>query len=247
MGIELRALPPAEAVAWFESKGYTASFAWQDVWQEEHAKAFTVAKAMRADVLQDIRQAVDEAIREGRTLEQFREALTPTLQEKGWWGRQTMIDPLTGEAVEAQLGSPRRLETIFDTNMRTSYAAGRWERMERTREARPYLRYTATLDSRTRPEHAAWHGTILPMDDPWWDTHYPPCGWRCRCTVLQLSEEEARELGGPGEPPPSPTRRWRNPRSGEVVEVPQGIDPGFGYNVGKARLQALTPDRKSVV
>lgn len=242
MGVTLRALPPEEAIESFRRKGYQIGFDWRDVWQEEHQRSFTVAKAMRTDLLQDIRAAVDEAIAEGTTLAQFRERLTPVLQERGWWGRQAMVDPLTGETVTAQLGSPRRLEIIFDTNLRQSYAVGRWERIERNAADFPFLRYVATLDERTRDDHRAWHGTILPVDDPWWDTHYPPNDWRCRCTVVPLTPEQAEALGGPStEPPPSPTRAWRNPRTGEVIRAPQGVNPGFAYNPGRAAGRSLTP------
>lgn len=241
MPVELKALPPTEAIRHFESKGYQIGFAWQDVWQEEHAKAFTVAKAMRVDILQDIRTAMDDAIREGTTLEAFRTRLQPLLEEKGWWGKQRLADPLTGELKTVQLGSPRRLETIFRTNMRTSYAAGKWERIERVKAARPMLRYMAVLDDHTRDQHRAWHGTILPVDDPFWDTHYPPNGWNCRCGVMQMSRRQANAAGGISTRPDGPTRNYVNPRTGEVIAVPEGIDPGFGYNVGKAHMRALTP------
>lgn len=49
----LKPLAPKEAVNFFRQKGYKVGFSWQDVWQEEHAYAFTVAKAMRNDILQD--------------------------------------------------------------------------------------------------------------------------------------------------------------------------------------------------
>lgn len=234
MRTELKPLPPREAVEYFRSKGFKPSFAWQDVWQAEHARYFTVAKGMQLDVLEDIRGAVDAAIAEGRTFEQFRSELEPLLQAKGWWGRQRMVDPATGEERLVQLGSPRRLRTIFDVNLRTSYAAGRWEQIQRTSRLRPYLRYVAVRDDRTRPEHMGWHGTVLPVDHPWWRTHYPPNGWNCRCTVRQLSAREAERLGGVTAAPEIRTRTWRNKRTGDGVQVPEGIDPGWSYHVGHA-------------
>ena len=114
-----------------------------------------------------------------------------------------MTDPLTGETRIVQLGSLHRLRTIYDTNIRMAMAKGRWERIERVAQHRPWLRYVGVLDSRIRPEHAAWHGTVLPWDHPWWRTHYPPNGWRCRCTVIQLSDEELKEFGyQPSDGPP---------------------------------------------
>lgn len=238
--IALEPLPPEEAVAYFKAKGRTPhpSFAWQDVWQHQHATAFTVAKSAGYDILGDIHAAVLKAMAEGKTFAQFQKELTPILQDKGWWGRKTMVDPATGAVVKAQLGSPRRLRTIFDVNMRTSYAAGRWNQIERVKARRPYLRYEAVLDRRTRDAHKRWHGTTLPVDDDWWKTHAPPNGWKCRCTIVQLSKAEADELDGPspGAPKDGPPKPYLNPRTGETVMVPPGIDPGWAYNPGQAAL-----------
>ena len=226
-------LPPVEAVEHFRAKGYVFGFDWRDVDAAMHARAFTVAKAMRQDILEDIREAVDEAIAEGATFRQFQQRLEPVLRKKGWWGRRDMADPLTGEVRSVQLGSARRLRIIFDTNLRTSYAYGRWERIQRLRQAMPYLRYVSVLDARTRPEHAAWHGTVLPVDHPFWETHYPPNGWNCRCTVMQLSQRDLERYGWEVSPDPAiQTAPWHNERTGEIVQVPRGIDPGFQHNVG---------------
>lgn len=243
MSPDLRPLPPEEAIAYFRSKGVAESYAWEDVWQEEHTRAFYVAKAMQREVLEDIRAALDRASAEGTTLETFRKELTPLLQARGWWGIQEMTDPLTGEDDLVQLGSPRRLRTIFDVNMRSAYQAGRWQRIQRVKTALPYLRYVATMDSRTRPEHRAWHGVVLPADDPWWNSHYPPCGWGCRCTVTQMN---GRTLARRGfevttEPPRFPPKTFTNRRTGEVTVIEGGIDPGFNFNVGKAWLDGSTP------
>lgn len=232
--IALKPLPPAEAIEYFRSKGFKLGFAWQDVWQTEHAKSFTVAKAMQLDVLEDIRGAVDRALADGTTFETFRKELEPTLKAKGWWGKQRMVDPTTGKERVVQLGSPRRLRTIFDTNLRTSYAAGRWDQIQRTSRLRPFVRYVAVQDRRTRPEHAEWHGLILRFDDPWLLSHYPPNGWNCRCTVRQLSARDVERLGGVTEVPPTETRTWRNNRTDKDIEVAEGIDPGWDYHVGRA-------------
>jgi hypothetical protein len=39
-------------------------------------------------------------------------------------------------------------------------------------------------------------GTVLPVDDPFWDTHYPPIGFNCRCGVRSLSESELERYRG---------------------------------------------------
>jgi SPP1 gp7 family putative phage head morphogenesis protein len=230
-------LQPQRALEFFRSKGLRASFAWQDVFHEEHDANFVVAKMMDLDLLADVRSSLDRALAEGKTFRQFRDELEPELVRRGWWGRAEMRDPATGEIRDVQLGSPRRLRTIYDTNLRTSYAAGHWAAIEETRAAAPYLMYVAVDDDRTRPEHAAWNGTVLPADDPWWQTHYPPNGWNCRCSVVQLSRAQLERLGLEVDEraPASPTREWTNPRTGVIEQVPEGIDPGWAYSPGRSR------------
>lgn len=174
---------------------------------------------------------------------EFADELEPLLRQKGWWGRQVIVGP-DGTAEMVQLGSLSRLRTILDTNLRMSYARGRWERIQRRAERRPWLRYVATLDDRTRPQHRAWHGLVLRADDPFWRSHNPPNGWHCRCTVVQLSDRDLERRGwSPSERPPSPTRPWLNKRTGEVIQVPRGIDPGFQHNAGTVDLGADAANR----
>ena len=234
-------LPPEKALEFFRAKGYATGFDWRDVWEQEHDAAFTVAKMMDVDLLTDVRAAVDKALAEGQSLAQFRELLEPRLVEAGWWGKAEMRDPLTGEMKLVQLGSPRRLRTIFQTNLQTAYAAGHWAEIQDTKDEAPYLMYDAVDDEVTRDEHRAWDGTVLPVDDAWWSTHTPPNGWNCRCGVVQLSATQAAGLGyQPTDTAPrSPTRDYTNPRTGAVSQVPVGIDPGFAYNPGDSRTNLL--------
>lgn len=168
---------PADALQYFRAKVDMPGFDWRDVWRTEHASAFTVAKAMQADVLHSIRDALDAAIADGQTFADFSKQLTPVLQNLGWWGRKVMTDAVTGKSKAVQLGSPRRLRTIYRANLRTARAAGQWQRAERTKKALPYLLYELGPSHEHRAQHVAWHGTLLPIDDPWWDAHMPPNGW----------------------------------------------------------------------
>ena len=163
-------------------------------------------------------------------------------RRRGWWGRRIVKDPLHPKAPPrlVQTGSPHRLKTIFNTNLRTSYAAGRWERIQRAKGELPYLRYVAVLDDRTRDNHAAWHGTVLPVDDAFWRSHYPPNGWGCRCIVQQLDDDDLERYGYEvtGRPAGwSRTREWTNKRTEKTLNVPIGIDPGWGHNTGILRSQ----------
>ena len=55
---------------------------------------------------------------------------------------------------------------------------------------RYYLQYRTAGDGKVRAEHAALHGTTLPVDDPFWDKYFPPLGWNCRCTAVQVRKDK---------------------------------------------------------
>lgn len=180
-------LPPEQAIEYFRSKGYAITWGWKDLWQEAQAKAFTVAKVLNTDILNDIRGALDDALNNGTTFHDFKKNLTPILQAKGWWGKTEHTDTLTGEVSTAQLGSPRRLKTIYQTNLQTAYMAGRYRSMMESSDSHPYWQYVAVLDGRTRPAHRAMNGRVFRYDDALWGAMYPPNGFNCRCRVRPLT------------------------------------------------------------
>ncbi|MBS1186720.1 MAG: putative head morphosis protein of bacteriophage [Burkholderiaceae bacterium] len=180
-------LPPKEAIAYLTGKGYAITWDWEDLWQQAHAKAFTVAKVAKLDILQDIRDVLQHALTEGQTAAWFEKELTPVLKAKGWWGEQEQRNPDTGELEQVQLGSPWRLETIYRANTQTAYMAGRYAEQIENVDNRPFWQYIAVMDGRTRPAHRALHGLAFRFDDPFWQSFYPPNGWNCRCRVTTLS------------------------------------------------------------
>jgi SPP1 gp7 family putative phage head morphogenesis protein len=233
---------PSEAVKFFKQKGYGLNFHWRDVAKEEHANAFFVSKATGIEVLETFKTAIEKSLENGTTFEDFKKDVVPTLQKLGWIGKAEMFDPRFGKTEEVLLGTPRRLKVIYDTNLRTAYSAGTWERILDNQKAFPYLRYSAVMDSRTRPEHSELHGITLPVDDPFWDTHYPPNGWFCRCTVMQVSRERLEAEGWQvSKSPEIEYVNYNDKRNGVIIKVPKGIDPSFDYNVGKARRNAFVP------
>lgn len=233
-------LEPADALAFFRDKGLAPTFSYLDLVGEEHNAAFTVAKMMDTDLLATVRGKLDDALANGKTLQDFKRELIPTLQSAGWWGKKDMVDPLTGRVVDAQLGSASRLENIFRTNLQSAYAAGHWEKIQEQSAAAPYLLYDAVDDHRTRADHAAMDGTILPVGSTFWDTFYPPNGYGCRCGAIQLDEDELAEYGLTVSPEPKPDmRNWTNPRTGKNYVIPAGADPQFSQNAGKWRLAKI--------
>lgn len=192
---ELNALfdrPPAEAIDYLESKGYKIGWDWHQTLDDAHSRAFTVAKVAKLDLLQDIRQSLVTALEKGQSLDQWKADLEPLLRQKGWWGKKIVINP-EGQEQQVQLGSPRRLRTIYHTNMRASYSAGRYKAMMEATATRPYWEYRHITMVNYREVHKAWNGTILRADDPFWSYAYPPSQFGCNCRVIARS---AREVEG---------------------------------------------------
>lgn len=244
-------LIPRRALDYIKNKRLKPAFSYKDVWNEEHAASFTVAKAMQLDVLADIKGEVEKAIKDGTTFEQFKKSLKPTLIQKGWWGRREMTDPLTGETVNAQLGSDRRLKTIYQTNLRSAYQKGQYDRtMEST--SHPYLMYRIGASVHHREQHLRWNNLILPKDDPLWNSIFPPNGYGCKCYTVAVSEARKQKYEQNGVPAYNPgtqkTMRlpvqttaprmtytlYENTRKGIIERIPKGITPGFNWNQGKA-------------
>lgn len=222
---------PEKALEAFYDKGLSKSLHYGDLSASEHASSFTVAKMTDSDMLGDVKASLEAAMEQGIPFKQWAQSIMPTLQEKGWWGKD-----IGGN----QLGSAWRLETIFRTNMQSAYAVGEWQMIRDQEEVAPFLMYDAVDDFRTRPEHAALDGKVYPVDSVFWKHYHPPNGYNCRCSVIQLSGDELEELGLEVSPPqPIKYREWKNPKTGKVERVAVGCDPGFDFNPGEARYQEM--------
>ena len=243
--------PPPEITAYFEGKSLRPAFSYLDVWAEEHSHAFTVAKATELELLTSFRASISEAIRTGQGLETWKEGMRKELARIGWAKPRMVSDPAGIDPDRmVNFASSRRLKTIFWSNVNSARAAGQWERAQRTKRALPYLLYVRTSSADPRPEHLGWVGIILPIDDPFWRTHFPPNGWLCKCQVRQISAREAERLLGraPAEggivyrdtpPDLGPDLPFVNRRTGEVSLIPPGIDPGWHTNPGLSRATTL--------
>lgn len=178
---------PKEALEYFREKKLEPDLDLDEAWKEEHALAFRVAGVAAEDLLGAMRSAIDRALAEGRTFEQFAAGLDDVTRALGW--------------TEEGDKPPHRLRLIFDANMRVARAAGQWARIQRTKDLRPFLEYRLGPSERHRPVHESWAGTVLPVDDPWWSTHATPNGFNCKCHIRQLSRAEAERRGIADEPP----------------------------------------------
>lgn len=216
-----------QQIAFFEAKNPSVNYA--TVRGAAHDQAFVSAGAHRADLVADLFAVVRQAIRDGLTLEEFRKDYYAVLDNYGW-------EPSGGRAWRAQV--------IYRTNLRTSYAAGRYAQLQAVKATRPYWGYHhSDAVEHPRELHLEWDGLKIHADNPWWETHYPPSGFGCECyvtaysldEVLATPKKDGGKRTGPDEPP---TERMRNISfHGETVQVPEGIDPGWNYAPGRAAFE----------
>ena len=138
-------------------------------------EAFLVAGVQTGETLDMIKTEAEKAISEGTTFADWKK----TISLKGF---------------EAE--NPYYLRTNFNTAVNNAYLAADWQNIEEMKDIFPYLRYDAVNDELTRDDHAVLDGVIRTTDDPFWNEHYPPNGWNCRCGVSQLmaSEVDKKDL-----------------------------------------------------
>lgn len=157
---------------------------------DARAQAFAVAGVTQARVVQELRDGLTRAIRDGTTLEDFKAEFGQRLASA--WGGEDAA----------------RLETVFRTNILGAYNAGRTEIFSdpAVRESRPFIRFDAVGDGREGEDCAceALDGTVLPADDTFWKTHTPPLHYNCRCILVPLTPEEAGEEGVASKAPSVP-------------------------------------------
>lgn len=193
---------------------------WTDLQKNAHDRAFTVAGAMKADLLADLAAAVDRALVQHGGIDKFRKEFDQIVAKHGW--------DYKGER-------NWRTRTIYKTNLLTSYASGRLAQLKNPDllKVAPFWRYVHN-DSVASPRlhHKRWGDSKLTLrhDDPFWSTHYPPNGWGCHCRVTAVARPAA---GASTEPPAG----WdqQDVQTGE----PPGIDKGWGYQPGATVLEEL--------
>lgn len=225
MKSEFKNLPFAEAISFFRKKLRVPSLHWYDLWKDMHNKGFMVAGALKDDLLADFQTSLTEAMTEGKTLAEFRKDFDKIVKKHGWNYK----------------GSRHwRTKIIFETNVNTSYAAGRYHQMKdpEVLKARPYWKYVHSDSINPRKLHMSWNGKILQADDPWWDAHYVPNGWGCKCKIFAVSKRELERAGKtkPDKAPDDGTYKWKDEK-GKTHTIPKGIDPGWDYNPGKKALK----------
>lgn len=125
-----------------------------------------------------------------KTFHELNEAFPSLLDENG-----------NRKPFERFLNDVRKIDETYNGNyLRAEYnfvqasaeMAAKWERFMEDGD-RYNLQYRTANDGKVRPEHAALHNVTLPLTDPFWEEYYPPNGWNCRCSVVQVRKSKYPE------------------------------------------------------
>lgn len=184
-----------------------------DVSMEKVKKAYnavslTALKNLAAPVEKKVRIVVNDLISEAAPLKRAIETIDKTLNTLG-----------VGSVEE------NKIETLYRTQLQTSFNAGRWQ-ADQDPDIQEILwgyKYVTAGDDRVREDHAALDGVTLLKDDPFWQEYWPPNGFNCRCQVIPIFDE----------------RETKQPDLLEDGSMPRP-DEGFEYNPGQVLADATT-------
>lgn len=216
--------PFFEQLEFFRQKLNLPTERWDDIQRSAHDRAFIVAGAMKAELLDDLQQSLFSRMADGRGYEQFHKDFRAIVAKHGWTG-------WTGEGSKA--GEAWRTKVIYQTNMATSYAAGRYRQLTDPDylALRPYWRYRhADGVMNPRLQHVAWNNLTLPHDHAFWQTHFAPNGWGCHCRVIAVDAREyaKAQAAGLSEPPAGWDER---DAQGNLPGIAKGFDYAPGASV----------------
>lgn len=243
--VQFGAVRSQDAIDALRKKVAVPTKRWDDFLQLPRSKAHTVAGATKIDLLNDLQQALVDAKAQGQSLGQFRDNFHGIAEKHGWQYN----------------GSPAwRTQLIYDTNMRTASMDARWKQMQENKGVMPYgIYHVRDHGKNRRPDHQAYDGLVLPLDDPWWLVHKPVKAFGCKCTMSAANDRTLTRKGltVAKEAPPTKYTNRVNSRTGEDYgDWPEGVDVGFtaedgwlGSDIafGEKLMQLPQPVRKAVL
>lgn len=168
-----------EAVDHFLSRVVMTGDEARDLDDRAKAQAFWIGGGLQLDQIQRVFDKSSKALEAGEPFDEWR------------------------ARVRGELKNDAHAETVFRNLAQNAYNTGRWRQMTEPSvlRFRPYGMVDAILDGRTTEYCRSVDGTVLPLEDAWWDTHYFPAHHRCRTSVRNLRKSEAERRGITATPP----------------------------------------------
>jgi len=174
-----------QQIDYLKQKTNLPTQSYKDITSRQHDRAFVVAGAMKADLLNDLHNAVNKAVADGQSFQAFQDSFDDIIGKHGWLNDED-------EKYKAW-----RARIIYKTNLSTSHAAGRYKQMTTPEmvKLRPYWRYRHNTIENPRIQHEKWNNLVLPVDAAFWRVNFPPNGYGCNCTIEAINERQLRAMG----------------------------------------------------
>ena len=178
----------AEAVRMIRGKTAVGRRVFAGLLPELRGRAFMVAGIEDINLLERLRDRIGD-LPDGGDWDEIKKEIAQDLTP-------FFVDPEAGgEEMGKQIAeADRRAELLVRTHGFQAYAATRYREQMENRDIQPFWQYKAFGDGRVRDTHRALDGLVFPAGHPFWDDHYPPWEWGCRCIVIGLSPEAVEEI-----------------------------------------------------
>ena len=159
---------------------------------DTHAKALdsSFQQVEMSDIMRQRLQQSNYIFSGMKTFHELNEAFPSLIDENG-----------NRKPFEQFLNDVQKIDRTYNRNyLRAEYnfcqasanMASKWEGFMQDSD-RYNLQYRTQRDKKVRPEHAALDRVTLPVTDSFWKEFYPPNGWNCRCTVVQVRKSKYPE------------------------------------------------------
>jgi SPP1 gp7 family putative phage head morphogenesis protein len=200
-------VPAETAIAFVKRRLPMKRATYEGLLPELQGAAFTVAGIERLDVLQQLLDMVAE-VPAGEDFDQVKKRVKQILLDHIAPPRDAepalFADFTAEELAEHARKLDNRAKFITRTLTTKAYAHTAYADLQAAGDALPYWQYLTVGDEHVRDSHRALDGVILPKDDPFWQKHFPPWEFGCRCQVVgvpapEVEEMRAAEAGKPDE------------------------------------------------
>ncbi len=245
-----------QLIEYFNKKGYAITSNWDDLWQQAHAHAKTIAGETKVTILEEVFNGIEKGLKKNHNRRLIAQDIAETLAKKGWYynhrGDSLFKQPALQAQEEAIKGNVNRLKLIVRQNAQSAYMSSAYKRYMDNVDDRPYWQYLAIMDGSTRHSHAQLHNKVFMYDNPIWDRIFPPNGFNCRCRVSTLSKRDMERNGLEvstaemtkkklDKAVPEGKERYRYGFNTDNNPQKFWVDDGFAYNAGKEQAKPFIP------
>lgn len=171
--------PHEEAIKLIENKPVVTRAVFDGLLPELRGRAFTITGVEGAHVMQRVRDSIAGLAGSDKTWDVIKEEVVSELE------------PYLGEGKPSE----NRAVLLMRTHGFQAFQASNWRTIQADEDT-THIQYLATEDTHVRDTHLALNGIILPKGDPFWEKHYPPWEWGCRCRGRPMNPDlvdEARQ------------------------------------------------------